>query len=84
MKSLYICMGSACHLKSAQSILDVFRRKIQEHQLEDVVELKGSFCLGMCAEAVPIKVDDTIVYGVTVENASEMFDKEVMPLIQET
>lgn len=84
MKSLYICMGSACHLKSAQSIVDVFRRKIQEHQLEDIVELKGSFCLGMCAEAVPVKVDDTIVHGVTVEDASEMFDKKVLPLLQGT
>jgi len=43
MKSLYICMGSACHLKSAQFIVEIFRRKIQEHQLEDVVELKSSF-----------------------------------------
>lgn len=82
MKSLYICMGSVCHLKSAQSIVEVFRKKIQEHQLEGVVELKGSFCLGMCAEAVPIKVGNTIVHGITVENASEMFDREVMSLIQ--
>jgi hypothetical protein len=36
----------------------------------------------MCAEAVPVKVDDTIVHGITVENASEMFDREVMPLIR--
>ena len=84
MKSLYICMGSACHLKSAQSIVEVFRRKIQEHQLEGVVELKGSFCLGMCAEAVPIKVGNMIVQGITVENASEMFDREVMSLLQGT
>ncbi len=84
MKSLYICMGSACHLKSAQSIVEVFRRKIQEHQLESIVELKGSFCLGMCAEAVPIKVDETIVHGITVENASEMFETAVMPLIRGT
>jgi len=84
MKSLYICMGSACHLKSAQFIVEIFRRKIQEHQLEDVVELKSSFCLGLCAEAVPVKVDETIVHGVTLENASEMFEKEVMSLLQDT
>jgi len=84
MKSLYICMGSACHLKSAQFIVEIFRRKIQEHQLEDVFELKSSFCLGLCAEAVPVKVDETIVHGVTLENASEMFEKEVMSLLQDT
>jgi len=84
MKSLYICMGSACHLKSAQFIVEIFRRKIQEHQLEDVVELKSSFCLGLCAEAVPVKVDETIVHGVTLENASGMFEKEVMSLLQDT
>jgi len=84
MKSLYICMGSACHLKSAQFIVEIFRRKIQEHQLEDVVELKSSFCLGLCAEAVPVKVDETIVHGVTLENASEMCEKEVMSLLQDT
>ena len=37
----------------------------------------------MCAEAVPVKVDYTIVHWITVENASEMFDREVMPLILE-
>ncbi len=84
MKSLYICMGSACHMKSAQSIVDVFRRKIQEYRLEGVVELKGSFCLGMCAEAVPVRIDETIVHGITVEKASEMFDREVLPLLKAT
>ena len=81
MTSLYVCMGSACHLKSAQSVVEVFRRKIQELQLQDRVELKGAFCLGLCSEAVPVKVGETIVHGVTVENAPEMFEREVLPLI---
>jgi NADH:ubiquinone oxidoreductase subunit E len=81
MTSLYVCMGSTCHLKSAQSVVEVFRRKIQEYQLQDGVELKGSFCLGLCSEAVPVKVGETVIHGVTVENASEMFEREVLPLI---
>jgi NADH:ubiquinone oxidoreductase subunit E len=74
-------MGSACHLKSAQSVVDVFRRKVQEHQLQDRVELKGSFCLGLCSEAVSAKVGETIIPGITVDNASDIFEKEVLPLV---
>jgi NADH:ubiquinone oxidoreductase subunit E len=73
MTSLYVCMGSTCHLKSAQSVVEVFRRKIQEYQLQDGV--------GLCSEAVPVKVGETVIHGVTVENASEMFEREVLPLI---
>ncbi len=81
MTEVYVCMGSACHLKSAQSVVDVFRRKVQEHHLQDRVELKGSFCLGLCSEAVSAKVGETIIAGITVDNASDIFEKEVLPRV---
>jgi len=79
--SLCVCMGSACHLKLAQPIVEVFRKKIQEHQLQDEVQIKGSFCMGLCTEAVPVKIDGRVIHNVTVENAAEVFEREILPLI---
>ncbi len=81
MISLYVCMGSACHLKLAQPIVEVFRKKLQEHQLEDKVTIKGSFCMGLCNEAVPVRVEDQIIHDVTVENAAAVFESRILPLL---
>ena len=79
MKALTVCMGSACHLKDALAVVDAFRAEIRRNGLEPFVELKGSFCLGRCVEAVMVKFDDTLIPGDGAHNAQEDFQNEVLP-----
>ncbi|HEW91128.1 MAG TPA: (2Fe-2S) ferredoxin domain-containing protein [Thermotogaceae bacterium] len=83
MKNIYVCMGSACHLKGAEEVAKIFMRKIEESDLKSKVTLKGSFCLGPCLEAVVVKVGDTFVKNVRPENAEEVFEEKIKPLILE-
>ena len=81
MLSLSICVGSSCHLKGSYDVIEAMRQEIKKRQLEDKIELKAAFCLGQCGhQGVTIKVGDKIVPGLTKENLSAVFDKEIAPL----
>jgi len=78
-KTLSVCMGSACHLKGADKIVEIFLDKIEKKNLKEKIELKGSFCLGPCMDGVVIRFGDDLIKNVNVENASDVFDNEVLP-----
>ncbi|SKA95057.1 NADH dehydrogenase subunit E [Caloramator quimbayensis] len=78
MLSVYICVGSSCHLKGSYQIMKIFQEIIKEKKLEEKVELKASFCLGNCTNGVSIKVDDVIFGNLTPENAREKFDEYIL------
>ena len=80
-----ICLGSSCHLKGSERIVELFQSAIAEHKLEDDITLAGSFCTGKCNRVgVTITVDDDIYTGVTPENFGTFFeDKILRPLTVE-
>lgn len=74
-----VCIGSSCHLKGSHEIVELMKKAIAEHHLEDEVTLAGSFCLGKCSQSgVSVMVDDEIVCGVTREGFNEFFDRYVL------
>lgn len=77
MIKLYTCIGSACHLKGSYNVINVFQQIIEEKNLNDKVEVCGSFCLGHCSEDVSVKVEDDY-FAVKPENAREFFEENVM------
>ena len=77
MIELKICVGSACHLKGSYEVIETFKYLIRSSNISDKVEIKGSFCLGCCTEAVSVDLDGTI-YSVSPDNAEEFFYKYIM------
>ncbi|MFV0412653.1 MAG: (2Fe-2S) ferredoxin domain-containing protein [Oscillospiraceae bacterium] len=76
---LTICVGSSCHLQHSREIIREFQGLITRHQLQEALELKGSFCMGHCAEeGVCVKFNGQI-YGVTPSSADGFFEKQVLP-----
>ena len=53
-----ICIGSSCHLKGTEKVIERLQQLIKENKLINEVELCGSFCLGRCAEGVSMLIDD--------------------------
>lgn len=78
MRTVYICVGSSCHLKGSYHIIKVFQEMIQLHQLEKQVELKASFCLGECTKGVCAKVEDQLIEDLSPSNAIEKFKKYIL------
>ena len=57
-----ICVGSACHIKGSEKIVELFQNAIAKNGLENEITLAGSFCTGRCnREGVTVIVDDEII-----------------------
>lgn len=53
-----ICVGSSCHLKGSRDVIRILERLVAQNQLKDRVDLKGSFCMGECAQnGVCVSID---------------------------
>ena len=74
-----ICVGSSCHLKGSQEIVELLQEAVTENKLEDEVTLAGSFCVGKCNRTgVTVQVDDEIFVGITKENFKEFFVQNIL------
>ncbi len=74
-----ICVGSSCHLKGSQDIVELMRSAVEKHKLDGYVTLAGSFCTGKCnREGVSVTVDDKVYTGITRENFSEFFSEKIL------
>ena len=70
---VYVCIGSACHLKGSYDIIKLMKEHIAKNHLEDQVHLNASFCLGHCTDGVCIKVEDQLVTGLNPNNFEQIF-----------
>lgn len=76
---IQICVGSSCHLKGSEKLVELFQKAISDNKLDGDITLAGSFCTGKCnREGVTITVDDNIYTGITPENFSAFFNDKVL------
>ena len=78
-----ICVGSSCHLKGSEEIVDLFNKAIEENGVDDDVILVGSFCFGKCNRlGATIGVDDDVYTGITPESFPRFFEDQIMSRIR--
>lgn len=83
MLIVQVCVGSSCHLKGSQDIVELLQKAVEDNSLEDDVVLTGSFCIGRCNRVgVTVQVNDDIHVGVTRENFNEFFKNNILSLIE--
>ncbi|MBR7116400.1 MAG: (2Fe-2S) ferredoxin domain-containing protein [Clostridia bacterium] len=83
MVIVQICVGSSCHIKGSQDIVELLEKAVAEHHIEDEVILTGSFCIGKCNRVgVTVQVNDDVHVGVTIENFSEFFKNNILALVE--
>lgn len=77
-----VCVGSSCHLKGSEQIVELIQREVANRHLEDEITLTGSFCTGQCNRVgVTLTVDDEIFSGITVENFYQFFNDNILSKI---
>ena len=80
---IQICVGSSCHLKGSERIVELFQAAINEHHLQNEITLAGSFCTGKCNRiGVTVSVEDDVYTGITPENFNEFFHDKVLEPIK--
>ena len=83
MLFVQICVGSSCHLKGSQDIVELFQKAVEEYRIEDDIVLSGSFCIGKCNRVgVTVQVNDDVHVGVTKENFREFFKENILDVIE--
>lgn len=83
MLVVQICVGSSCHLKGSQEIVELMQKAVEEYNLDGDVVLVGSFCIGKCnREGVTVQINDDIHVGITPQNFKEFFKKNILDVIE--
>jgi NADH-quinone oxidoreductase subunit E len=77
--TIKVCLGTACHVKGGEQILDVLQRRLEvqaggttvdrEYQLERVA------CLGCCALAPVMSIDERIHSQTSVLKVQDLLEK---------
>ncbi|GAK56739.1 hypothetical protein U27_03703 [Candidatus Vecturithrix granuli] len=64
----------------AIKVLPQIQELLQRYNLEVSVELKGTFCLGPCADGIIMKYGETLFKHIRPHNVEEKFQQEILPL----
>ncbi len=72
-----VCIGSSCHIKGSRPVVEALQKLILENNLEEKIELGGTFCIGNCQQGVCVTVDGQF-YSVSPETVGEFFQNEVL------
>ena len=80
---IQICVGSSCHIKGSEELVDLFQDAIAKNGLEGEITLAGSFCTGRCnREGVTVAVDDDVFTGVSPEKFEAFFEENILKRIK--
>ena len=71
-----VCIGSSCHIKGSRSVVEQLQDLIAKENLNDIIELGGTFCMGKCQQGVCVTVDGAL-FSVSPESVKEFFEKQV-------
>lgn len=69
-----ICMGSACHIKGAPDLVQVFQKEIEARGATDQIKLMGCFCKKRCLEGINVEVNNVTYGHVTAEDVPRLVD----------
>ncbi len=83
MATVKICVGSSCHLKGSEKLVELFQKAIEENALQDEITLAGSFCTGKCNRTgVTVTLENQIYTGITPDNFNSFFNDKVLKLVK--
>ncbi|MCQ2534252.1 MAG: (2Fe-2S) ferredoxin domain-containing protein [Clostridia bacterium] len=72
-----VCIGSSCHIKGSRQVVEQLQYLISDANLDDKVELGGTFCMGKCQKGVCVTIDDKF-FSVTPETTKEFFTENIL------
>lgn len=72
-----VCIGSSCHIKGSRQVVEQLQYLIRENNLDDNVELSGTFCMGKCQQGVCVTVDDKF-FSVKPDTVKDFFSENVL------
>lgn len=81
-KTLFLCMGSACHQSGGYTSIPKLQALIDRHGLTDRLELQGAFCLDRCGAGGSLEFEGRVTSGLAGANLEEVFRTEVLARLE--
>ena len=78
IKTVTVCIGSNCHLKGSYDVVHSLQKLIIENMLDSIVTVKSTFCHGDCTKGVSVKIDDSSVISVDIDNINDFFNEYIL------
>ncbi len=78
---IQVCIGSSCHLKGSRQVVEKLKELVILKNLQDEVELCGTFCMGNCQNGVSVMVDDKL-YSLSPDTVSDFFEQTVLSKVK--
>lgn len=78
MRTITVCVGSACHVKGSHHVIDRLQELIAQYGLENEIELKASFCMDKCRGNIGTVIDGEDITDLTKDNVDEIFEREFL------
>jgi len=72
-----VCLGTSCHLRGAQDILNGLLGHIVEQGLENVVDVRASFCHEQCANGPTVTINGEVLTHSTLESVLVALDRHL-------
>lgn len=73
-----VCLGTACHMRGSPRLLEAFEQKLGikagESTPDGVFSLEATACLGACAQAPYVMVNETPHPQLTLDRVSEVIE----------
>ena len=78
-KHILVCQGTGCTSSKSPEIIEEFKRKIKEKNVDNVRVIKTG-CFGLCAKGpiVIIRPEDTFYAMITKEDCLEIIEKHIL------
>jgi len=77
MDKITVCMGSSCFGKGNHATAEAVTQFIEEHKLEDKIEVSGCLCSGHCAKGPNIMVNDKLITGISDQSVCAVIAQEL-------
>lgn len=81
-RTVFLCMGSACHQLGGYRLLPVLEKLIEQHGVQDRLEVKGAFCLETCQQGRSMKFADRVFTGLDEPTLEAIFVREILPQLK--
>lgn len=78
MIDLYVCVGSACHIRGAYNVIHKFQKLIEQSNVEAEVTVKAALCLGSCSDKVSVRLGDGPVSSLSEMDVEPFFNREIL------
>ncbi len=82
MITVTVCVGSSCHVKGARQVINSFKDLLAKENLQDKVELKGSFCMEHCGEGINWTINDEVISSLSAQDSVETLHKRLKDILE--